>query len=157
MSPTVPDRVKDEETLFRRVLSGKNLYTVQSGKLRLSSQAFADRKREPSVVRAALCNNDPSWAQQDDHDGVVSLVAIDVRQISVSGLHKEKAPTVQKEIQYNIDVVPRPLEANQAHAVICPTPPYRTNSVFRRVREALVLLASRRNWTIPPVDMRNMN
>jgi hypothetical protein len=151
------DRVKDEEMLFRCVFFGRNLYKVQpDGVVRLSSQAFADQNTEPSVDRAVLCNNDPSWTQKDEQDGVVSLITIDVRRVSVSGQNPKPARDEPIEIQYNIDVVPDPFQDNEAHAVVRPTPPYQTKSVFRRVREALARIAEGYGWVIPPADLRSV-
>jgi hypothetical protein len=153
------DRVGDDETLFRCVFFGKKHYRIEpNGVLRISSQAFADRNREPSVDRALLCSNDPTWTQKssggNENDGVVSLVADEVREIPVSSANPDAASGEPKAVEYNIDVVPAPLQGNHAHAVVRPTPTYRTKSVFRRVCEKLAYLASQRGWVLPPIDLR---
>jgi hypothetical protein len=149
------DYVKDEETLFRCVFFGRAYYTVcPEGVLRLSSQAFADRNREPSVDRAGLCDHNPSWTQKDEKNGVAKLLTLEVRQIPVSGQNPSPLHGGATQIQYHIDVVPDPLQDNIAHAVVRAIPPYQTKSVFRRVCERLVLIASRHGWVIPPADLR---
>jgi hypothetical protein len=56
------DHVYDDETLYRSVVP--SLWKQKSdGEFYLSSQAFADRNRRPSVDRARLCGHDPSYTQ----------------------------------------------------------------------------------------------
>ena len=61
----------------------------------------------------------------------------------------------KEKFKYKIDVVPRPLPDNEAHAQIEPSPEYETKSVFRRLRERLAIIASEQEWEIPPVDLRD--
>lgn len=81
-------------------------------------------------------------------------MANEVRDIPVSGANPDTTPGEPSTVEYNIDVVPAPLEGNHAHALVRPTPPYRTKSVFRRVCEKLAYLASQRGWVLPPIDLR---
>lgn len=144
------DHIEDPEHLFRCIFYGQNLYIYMNDQLCLSSQAFADRELEPSVDRACLYDHDPCRTQKNNNDGVVMLIALEVRQISVSGRSSDNHITVQ----YKIDVIPKPTKDNVAHSVISPRPEYQTKSVFRRVRESLSLLASNRGWVLPPADCR---
>ena len=133
--------VRDDEELYRSVPYDKEYYKVEAGGIRISSQAFMDERLEPSVDRATVCGGDPRWSQEDDRDGVLLLVTREVRSISTS-------------IPYTIDVIPKPLEENEAHATITPTPSYASKSVFRKVREALAFLATNRGWLIVPERLR---
>src|SRR5882672_10202499 len=67
------DRVDDSEDLYRRVRFGANHYTVDQGRARLTSQAFADRAARPSVDRALLRGNNPTRTQGDERNAVVRL------------------------------------------------------------------------------------
>lgn len=151
------DRVGDAEVLYRRVPTGQNYYRLVGGVLRVSSQAFADRHRAPSVDRAVLCGHDPHWAQESADDGVVSVVASDVRAIDLP----QRDLKGNVEFRYGIDVHPDPIaasaerRANPAHAEIRPSPEYRTDSVFKRLLEALARLAGDRPWDVRPVDHRD--
>lgn len=143
--------VLDDETLYRSVPIGHNLYrTDPDGRWRLSSQAFNDRTKEPSVDRAALCDNDPTRSQFRSTDGVVKVYAKEVR--SISGISGSGGETAGHTVIYDIDVVPVPLPENPAHAVIKPSPAYKSGSVFKRVLEALAGHATRHGWVIPPGD-----
>ncbi len=150
------DRVADDETLYRRVSMGRNNYRLVGGVLRVSSQAFADRKRMPSVDRAVLCNRDPHWTQESPDDGVVSVVTAGIREIDLP----QRDTKGNVEFRYGIVVHPDPIpasaeqRANPAHAEIRPDPTYRNDSVFKKLVEALAHLANDRPWEIRPADQR---
>jgi hypothetical protein len=151
---TADECIDDSEILFRCVFYGRNLYkTEDNGTLRLSSTAFADKKQEPSVDRSSLCKEDPHWTQVDEKDGVVSIVTRDVRSIIKSGKNPDKNDD-ERTIIYSLDVVPKPTEDNEAHAVVQPSPEYQTKNVFKKVRESLARIASERGWVLPPHDLR---
>jgi hypothetical protein len=145
-----PDRVADEEVLYRRVLVGQNHYKLVDGSLRVSAQAFSDRKGAPSVDRAVLLGHDPRRARRSETDGVVGVVARDVRGLDVS---KQGNPVIRYRIDVHPDPIPESADqpANPAHAEIRPAPPIESDNVFRRLRQALAELASRR-WEIRPAD-----
>lgn len=150
MSPEAAiQTVLDDETLYRSVPIGQNLYrTDPDGRWRLSSQAFNDRTREPSVDRATLCGDDPTRSQFRSTDGVVKVYAKEVR--SISGISGSGGGAARRTVTYDIDVVPAPLAENPAHAVIKPSPAYKSGSVFKRVLEALAGHATKHGWVIPP-------
>ena len=150
-----PTSVDDSEKLFRRVpTDGDYLKQTEAG-WRVSSSAFGDKgSRTPSVDRAELCNDDPTHTQSKPSDGVVVLIAREVRAIAPTGRSLVGGEAVPKMIRYKIDVIHRPLLENQAHAQIEPSQPYQTGNVFRKVREALAVLARRRDWLIKPEKMR---
>ncbi|GAA6620648.1 hypothetical protein [Scytonema sp. NUACC26] len=153
------DVVADDELLYRCVFHGADrYYYLEESGVRLSSQAFADRGQAPSVDRAKLCNYDPQWTQKNPNDAVVSLVAGDIRVID---------DIVQKDAKgkelwtYKIDVCPRPLADNPAHAQIEPSPAYQNRNTFRKVSEKLARLATERiaeqGWEIEPYELRNLS
>jgi hypothetical protein len=145
------DFVTDEEVLYRCVFYGRNLYQIQENTAEISSQAFADREMHPSVDRANLRDNNPCYSQKDEKDGVVSLIAQDVRLIdSVI----QNNPQGKPEFIYKIDVLPRPVEENLAHAQIEPSPKYRNKTPFRKLLERLAYLANQRGWEIEPYELR---
>ena len=146
--------VDDTELLYRRVRAGKNLYRYENGFLIFSSQAFSDPKLEPSVDRAVLCENNPEYTKVDETDGVVTLIASEIRKekVSVNGQDGK----ISKE--YAIDVIPKPLSANPpikenpAHAVIVPNPQYHNKNAFNKVQKSLAFLANKAGWTIEPIE-----
>lgn len=145
------DFVWDEEVLYRCVFYGRNLYQIQGNTATISSQAFADQAMYPSVDRAGLCDNNPCYSQKNEKDAVVSLITKDVRLINSVIQNNSKG---EPEFTYKIDVLPRPLENNQAHAQIEPSPEYRNQTPFRKLRERLAYLANQRGWEIEPYELR---
>ena len=144
--------VVDTEILYRRVPRADGLYIVQTdGTIKVSSAAFSDRSFRPSVDRAELRHYDPRHTQREASDGVVSVVACDVRAIDTV-VQKDKN---EKVIQtFNIDVEHVPiinhpeLPDNLAHAEIYTNPECPNRSVFRKLAEKLAQLANERAWEI---------
>lgn len=131
------DHVHDDETLYRSVVP--SLWKQKSdGEFYLSSQAFADRNRRPSVDRARLCGHDPSYSQFRPSDYVCSLLAEDVRAISTVIRHDRKGVP---QVRHNIDVEPVPLSDNAAHAEIFTVPEISGGRLFERLLEKLAYLA----------------
>ncbi|WP_052017618.1 hypothetical protein [Pseudanabaena biceps] len=148
--------VGDEELLYRRILacsSGTNEYYTKSseGKVNFSRLAFADRGLKPSVDRACLHENDPTKTQLFDTDGVIGLIAGNVRAIDdlSSGDAKGNVTAL-----YKIDVIHRPKLENKAHARIEPSPEYSNDKVFKRLQQRLARLADEyllaHGWEIKP-------
>jgi len=141
--------VANDETLYRRVQFGRDHYTVEQGVVRISSQAFSDSEFKPSVDRAILRDNNPRNAMKAATDGILTLVASDVRSIPLQRFNPD--------VEYLVDVLPDAIENdpelpdNPAHAKICTTPPCEKN-VFRRLKEALAQLASGK-WSVKPPDV----
>ena len=122
--------VHDEENLYRRVPDEPHNFAGEGAEFRVSSQAFADRGRKPSVDRAWLKGNQPRNARQNPSDCVVGLVAGEVRtKIDVS--------------PRDVDVVPDPIKDhesekdNLAHALIVTDKPWDNDSQFKRLKRAL--------------------
>jgi hypothetical protein len=148
----VSDVVTDDELLYRCVHFGDNNYHIdETGKARISSQAFRDRSKAPSVDRAGLCNNDPRFTQKKAENAVVSLITGAVRDIKVTQNDAKGNPLCS----YRIDVCARPEDGNTAHAQIEPEPTYKNGTPFRKVLERLAFLAEQRGWEILPYELRN--
>lgn len=147
------DRVDNDDELYRRVPSNQGKYSIVEGKLRFSTTAFNDPGRKPSVDRAKL-RNSPDETKWDAADGVVSLVASEIRAIKV----ENTGATQDDPSHYSVDVIPRPitvdnpegLPENMAHAQIESAPVMTSNNRFRKLKEALALLADNRGWLIEP-------
>ena len=96
--------VANEELLYRRIparSSGSEFYTKSSeGKINFSKSAFADRGLKPSVDRACLHGNDPTKTQLSNTDGVIGLIACNVRAIDdLSGCdHKGNITTLSHRV-----------------------------------------------------------
>jgi len=84
------------------------------------------------------------------------LIAAEVRAISSVALDEPIAEAGRTH--YAIDVLARPIFAgnpegepeNLSHAQIEADPAYRSKSRFRKLKEALALLANNRGWAIKP-------
>lgn len=131
------DHVDDDEVLYRAV---KPVLWKQKhgGEFYLSSQAFADRNRRPSVDRARLCEHDPGHAQFHRSDYVCSLVAEEVRAIATVVRYDNKGV---QQVWHNIDVEPVPLPEDPAHAEIYAVPEISGGRLFERLLERLAYLA----------------
>ena len=144
--------VDDVETLYRRIRHVEGLYVVQAdGTAKVSSAAFSDPLFRPSVDRAELFHNDPKKAQRNPSDGVVSIVARDVRSIDTV-VQNDKAGKIIQTFDVNIEHVPilnhPTLPDNLAHAEIYTNPHCPNKSVFRKLAERLAQLANQRPWEI---------
>lgn len=131
------DRVDDDETLYRSIVP--ELWKQKNdGEFYLSSQAFADRNRRPSVDRAKLCGYDPGYTRFRPSDLVCGLIAEDVRAISTVVKHDRKGVPL---VRHNIDVEPVPLPDDPAHAEIYTVPEISGGRLFERLLEKLAYLA----------------
>lgn len=104
--------------------------------LRISSMAFNDVARRPSVDRAALCPGGPQETRDrfSPGSGVLSLLAGEVRTLTAT--HGETGAT------YGVDVEPVPLLENPSHAEIFGRPPFDTDKVFERIKQALTRIST---------------
>src|SRR5205085_10172289 len=111
MSPE--SHVTDDETLYRAVRNDPRIFAVDAdGRPRISSMAFNDPGRRPSVDRAALCPGGPAETRDrfSPESGVLSLVTQEVR--SLTATHGGTGAT------YGVDVEPVPLPDHPPHAEI---------------------------------------
>lgn len=83
------------------------------------------------------------------------MIAGEVRQISRQGLNPNRHDDEPKLVTYNVDVIHRPNVDNPAHTQVEPSPLYKTANVFKKIREALALLAAKRPWLIEPEEIRD--
>lgn len=145
------DFVDDDEVLYRRIPAGRNLYSRQAdGTLKMSSQAFTDRELRVSVNRARLCKNGARDTLSDEKDGVISLVAGEVRKLD-DVTRNENDKIIQR---FKIEIEPVPLANNLAHAEIFAIPTFTSadrGGAFKRLCRSLARLAMNR-WEIMPED-----
>ena len=139
--------ITNEEILYRCVFHERNCYQIIDNTAEVSTLAFTDKNKQPSVDRANLCNYDPSHTQKNDQDAVVSLITENVRAIKIV----QNDPKGNPEFPYKIDVIYRPLDENVAHAQIEPSPEYRNRTPFKKLLERLAYLAK---WEISPYELR---
>ena len=147
----VADKVEDDEVLYRSVPSG--CFTIADGALRLTSTAFNDPAKKPSVDRAKLCGANPAYTKKKPTDGVVSLTALSVRQIAdviQNDVHGQ--PILAHEVNVIPDVVKNhpDLPDNPAHALIVTHPDLANNRVFKRLKESLARTAEQGGWLVEP-------
>src|SRR5207249_780012 len=131
-APPPNSPVGDDEILFRAVSNDPRfLPRDDNGLQRISSMAFNDVRRRPSVDRAILCAGGPNDTRNrfSPGSGVLLLRAGEVR-----GLTASHGTTGQV---YGVDVEPVPLQENPSHAEIFGRPPFDTDRVFDRIKQAL--------------------
>ncbi len=144
------DNIENNEILYRRVKkhtpnvhpNDRRYRLNRLGDLEVLPMAFYDNKNEPSVDRASKYNNDPSKTQGDVGNGVIKLLAGDVRDMDID-YHK-------------IDIKPDPLDENLAHSRIIMMPNVNKVSsdiqkrLRQKFRENLALIANQLGWVIEP-------
>lgn len=136
------DPVADSEALYRAVLDDPRFFPPDGqGGQRISSMAFNDARRRPSVDRAILCPGRPADTRARFRPGsdVLSLIAADVR--AITAVHGATG------LVYAVDVEPVPLPDNAAHAEIFGRPPFDTDRIFDHIKQALARIAT---VIIPP-------
>ncbi len=124
--------VEDEEILYRSVRLADGGYKLENGVYQISSSAFNDRNMQPSVDRAQLKNNNPEQSRKSKTDCVVSLKTLEIRNETIE----------RNEINYILDVKPDPTDENPAHAIVVPSPEYKNEKAFRKVKERLARIAT---------------
>lgn len=142
--------VSDDEYLYRRVRNDPQLFSITDGVVHFSSSCFNDKGAKVSVDRANL-RNSAEETKFEPTDGIIRLLARDIRDTG-------PIPNPDGGAGYLIDVHPRPIEAgnpdglpeNQAHAQIEANPDFPNNSRFKKLKEALAILAKRNGWFINP-------
>lgn len=144
--------VLDEEALYRNVRGGgEDEYRYdETGQLIISNNAFLDRNKKPSVDRAKLNNFDPEKSRMRKEDGIVTLIAQEVRQIG-----DVRSNNGGGSIAHAVDVSPDPVPRNKAHAQITVEPDFfgsssKQKKAFKLLRIALARLATQNGWTLNP-------
>ena len=142
------ESIRDDEELYRRVRintkdpGDKDRYSINNAReVTIHSTAFFDRNRQPSVDRAKLREFNPVLSQEDETDGIISLIAGDVRAIPIEA--------------HTVDVIYDPTPMNPAHSQITITPEgtvsnTKQKQAFSTLRRALALLATQKGWTLEP-------
>ena len=131
------DSITDEELVFRAVRDQPLLFPKDdTGKVRISSMAFNDLSRRPSVDRANMCLNGPSETRDRFSlgSGVLSLKVNEIR-----GIKATHGITGQ---EYGVDIEAVPLAENHAHAEIFGRPPFDSDKVFDRIKQSLTRIST---------------
>ena len=142
--------VGDDERVYRAVADNPNCFSMSGGVLRLSHSAFNDHPdSKPSVDRVSMLQGDPEASRRTPTDGVVVLAVQRIREIApVQKDHKGR------EVQrHSVDVVHDPKPFNRAHALVVANPEL-GSSVFKKLREALCLLADPGGWKVEPASLQ---
>ncbi len=145
--------VRNEEELYRSVRGelGEEYSYGPKGNLQISSEAFRDRDRKPSVDRAELREFNPTLSKLSDTDGIVSLMTANVRAIGAV----ETKVLNEDVVVHAVDVVYAPTPENPAHSQIIVKPEFfgsknKQRNVFKLLRLALAELAEKNGWTLEP-------
>lgn len=128
--------VADDEWLHRSI---NKTQCRDIASVKLSSTAFNDRYKKPSVDRAHMRSAEQT--KFSPTDGVVKLLTVNVRKVAIE--------QPDDNGNYDVDVWSRPVGGNDAHAQIEPKPEM-TTSRFDKLKEALARLAAEHGWVIPP-------
>lgn len=153
--------VWNDEELYRSVRNKLGVeYIYYEGKLRIRSDAFRDLSKKPSVDRAKLKEFSPFCSKLSDTDGIVSLIAADVRAIGTVKTTVQNAEVVVHAVDVIYDPNPKSDAENYAHSQIVVNPDFfrtdifDTNSkkerTFYKLKKALARLATERGWTLVP-------
>jgi hypothetical protein len=144
--------VGTDEVLFRRVTEtvGDQLcYRKEGGRVVFLHAAFNDAYKKPSVDRARLkWRSDPHQTRLVPAEGIVALGADAVRRLGPIARLDQKGREMADA--YAVDVLPDPVRANCAHAVIALSPATAGAGAFRRLKEGLVRLATESGWAVEP-------
>lgn len=145
----IPALVQNDEILYRSIRGKEGReYATINGKPDFNYEAFKATNRKPSVDRAMLRDH-PSLSLLSDTDGIISLIAGQVRAI------KSVESPEDGDAVYAVDVIFAPTVENHAHAEIIVVPEYfgsrnKQRLAYRLLRIALALLANESGWTLPP-------
>ena len=148
--------VWDDEELYRSVRGAPEAeeYIFDRGKLRIRSNAFRDTSKKPSVDRAKLKEFNPFCSKLSNTDGIVSLIASDIRAIK-----EVETKTADRDATHVVDVIydpnPKSNPENYAHSQIIVDPEFfdtdsKKKKTFNKLQKALARLATKRGWTLAP-------
>ena len=152
----------DDEELYRSIRGELDAeeYIFDRGKLQIRSNAFRDISKKPSVDRAKLKEYTPFCSQLSDTDGIVSLIAADIRAIGTVKTKDKDAEVIIHAVDVIYDPNPKSDPENYAHSQIVINPDFfqgdifDTNSkkerTFYKLKKALARLATKRGWTLVP-------
>jgi len=147
--------VEDTEDLYRAIRADRGEFTLsREGQIRFSASAFNDRGRKPSVDRSSI-RTEPRDARITDTDGVTAVNTAKVRSIRTV---RVDATRKTDDRTYQVDAVHRPLPddedptENPAHCQIECCPSIASDNHFKKLKEALALLANERGFVTIPSD-----
>ena len=145
--------VLDNEKLFRAVRDEPIHFSCDAaGALkRLSHSVFNDPDMQPSVDRATLRLGVAAESRKSPGDGVVELVAVEVRSIKAL---VSRDPKGKPTLAHDIDVIHAPEAENYSHALVRTAPQVASGGTFKRLKEALCLIAETNGWAFPPQSVR---
>ncbi len=145
--------VHDIEDLYRAIRADRGEFTVTAdGQLKFSASAFNDRDRTPSVDRSSI-RTEPRDTRINATDGVTVVRAAQVRSIRTIRIDPGKK---NDDRVYQVDAIHRPLPddddpaENPAHCQIECCPSIATDNHYRKLKEALALLANTRGFIVNP-------
>lgn len=116
----------NDEELYRSVRGELEAeeYIYYEGKLRIRSNAFRDISKKPSVDRAKLKEFNPFCSTLSNTDGIVSLIASDIRE----EIKEVKTKTANRDVTHLVDVIydpnPKSNPENYAHSQITVDPEF---------------------------------
>ena len=145
--------VLGEELLYRCV-GDTDLHhgcDAQGRLVRLGHSAFNDPDRTPSVDRATLRDDGPQATRFDEPAGVVTLSADEVRSISTVVTFTKQGQPLHR---HTVDVRHVPELGNYAHALIETAPHAAGDGAWKKLKEALCVVATKRGWAFPPASVR---
>ncbi len=126
--------VWDDEELYRSVRNELGVeYIYYEGKLRIRSDAFRDIGKKPSVDRAKLKDFTPFCSKLSDTDGIVSLIAAEVRAIGTVQTQDQNADVVVHAVDVIYDPNPKSDPENYAHSQITVNPDFFAQTFFTQI------------------------
>lgn len=148
------NRVSDWELLYRSIRKSEIAPVDSERGFRVSSAAFNDVNRRPSVDRALL-RSSAQVSKRGATDAIAGLISAHVRLIQVDQPIPSDTPKDAPKKQYLIDVKPRPIfdphpERNLAHSQVESNPAFDSDSRFKKLKEKLARLAEQRPLEIEP-------
>jgi hypothetical protein len=107
-SPLVPDAHVDDEEVLYHAVRYEHFTRLSDTEILVSENAYWDAKKQPSVDRALLRENEPQQTRFHESDAIVSLVTKEVRTIDTIFQNTPKGkPTGDP---YRFDVIWRPVQ-----------------------------------------------
>ncbi len=134
--------IADEEDLYQSAsIARGDAFRLPDGTYKISTQCFRDKTLKISVNRAIFHGHNPSISKVRSSDGVLVLIAKNVRAISLE----------HNKLIFSVEVAYTPIfepieESNLAHSEIY-TKPECTKGAFEKLKASL---ARRARWIIEP-------
>lgn len=149
-----PTKVEDSENAYRSIRVNRREYARVGGVVRFSASAFDDRAKKPSVDRSSM-RNKPEDARKSPTDGVTQIGVKEIRSSCKIPIVDEKG---KQTGAHAVDVVHRPIcksdtePENHAHCQVECAPQIESGARFKKLKEALAVLANRHGFVVQPVE-----